>query len=70
MALAEILTGSSVVRNAALRERGIEAMRAPIWPPRTGPLAIERLFHRGPIGALGEDVHLALTQVREVRIGS
>jgi 2-polyprenyl-6-methoxyphenol hydroxylase-like FAD-dependent oxidoreductase len=28
MALAEILTGPSVTRNAALRERGREAMRA------------------------------------------
>jgi 2-polyprenyl-6-methoxyphenol hydroxylase-like FAD-dependent oxidoreductase len=33
MALAEILTGPSAVRNAALRERGHEAMQA-----RFGPL--------------------------------
>jgi hypothetical protein len=33
MALAEILTGPSVTRNAALRERGREAMPARVGPP-------------------------------------
>jgi hypothetical protein len=54
MAVGEILTVPSTVRNAALRERGNESHEVPLRPSRAGPLAFRKQGERVKnLGAAG-----------------